>query len=60
MEMRPRPEWIGRTLMELNLRAKERINVVAVRTVEAVNAMPDMNTCIGAEDVMLVVSQTQV
>ena len=58
--MRPRPEWIGKTLKELNLRAKERINVVAVRTGEAVNAMPDFNTRIGAQDVMLVVSQSQI
>lgn len=59
MEMRPRPEWIGKTLKELNLRMKYRINVVAVRSGDSVNAMPDMNTCIGADDVMLVVSQTE-
>lgn len=57
VEMRPRPEWVGRALKELNLRARERINVVAVRTGDAVNAMPDQNTRIGAEDVMLVVAQ---
>lgn len=59
MEMRPRPEWVGKNLKELNLRARERINVVAVRSGEAVNAMPDMNTVIGADDVMLVVSQNE-
>lgn len=59
MEMRPRPEWVGKQLKELNLRARERINVVAVRSGEAVNAMPDMNTMIGADDVMLVVSQNE-
>ena len=57
MEIRPKPEWIGKPLKELNLRATQRINVVAVRSGETVNAMPDMNTCIGADDVMLVVSQ---
>lgn len=59
MEIRPRPEWVGKTLKELNLRANERINVVAVRSGETVNAMPDMNTMIGADDVMLVVSQNE-
>ena len=59
MEMRPRPEWVGKPLKELNLRTRERINVVAVRSGEAVNAMPDMNTVIGANDVMLVVSQNE-
>jgi len=59
MEMRPRPEWVGKPLKDLNLRTRERINVVAVRSGETVNAMPDMNTVIGADDVMLVVSQNE-
>lgn len=57
MEMRPRPEWVGKTLKELNLRTQYRINVVAVRSGDQVNAMPDMNTRINVDDVMLVVSQ---
>lgn len=59
VEMRPRPEWIGKTLKELDLRRRERINVVAVRSGESVNAMPDLNTCLNAGDVMLVVSQLE-
>lgn len=59
MEMRPRPEWVGKPLKELNLRTRHRINVVAVRSGENVNAMPDMNTVLGAGDVMLVVAQTE-
>ena len=57
MEMHPRPEWVGVPLKELNLRGKHRINVVAVRSGGEVNAMPDPDTVIGADDVMLVVSQ---
>ena len=59
MEMRPRPEWVGVPLKELNLRGKHRINVVAVRSDGEVNAMPDPDTVIGANDVMLVVSQAE-
>ena len=59
MEMRPNPEWVGRTLGELNLRARCRINVVAVRSGESVNAMPDVHTRIQENDVMLVVAQAQ-
>jgi trk system potassium uptake protein TrkA len=59
MEIRPRPVWVGKTLKELNLRALERINVVAVRSGETVNAMPDLNTMVGAVDVMLVVSPNE-
>ena len=57
MEMRPYPEWIGKTLGELNLRARYSINVVAIRSGEDVNAMPDMHTRIEEGNVMLVVSK---
>ena len=60
MEMHPRPEWVGVPLRELNLRGKHRINVVAVRYGGEVNAMPDPDTVLGAEDVMLVVSQGEI
>ena len=59
MEMRPYPEWVGRSLSELNLRASYHINVVAIRSGEHVNAMPDFNTRIQEHDVMLVVSRAK-
>ena len=31
VEMYPKPNWIGKTLRELNLRREEGINVVAIR-----------------------------
>ena len=31
LEIKPRPEWIGKNLIELNLRDKYRVNVVAVK-----------------------------
>lgn len=54
-EIRPKPEWVGKTLMELNMRSKMGINVVAIRTGESLNAMPLPNTAISEEDVLLVV-----
>ena len=59
MEMRPNPEWVGHSLGELNLRGRYQTNVVAVRSGEVVNAMPDQNTRIAADDVMLVVALTE-
>lgn len=59
MEMQPRAEWIGRTLGELQLRQKHRINVVAVRTGDGVNALPNQNTMLSDQDVMLVVTQNE-
>ena len=54
-EIRPKPEWVGKTLMELNMRSKLGINVVAIRTGESLNAMPLPTTAISEEDVLLVV-----
>ena len=54
-EIRPKPEWIGRTLMELGMRNRLGINVVAIRNGEALNAMPQPDTVLREADVMLVV-----
>ena len=54
-EIRPKPEWIGRTLKELAMRSRMDINVVAIRNGDAVNAMPQPETRISEGDVMLVV-----
>ena len=54
-EIRPKPEWIGKTLKELAMRSSLDINVVAIRSGDAVNAMPQPETRISEGDVMLVV-----
>ena len=54
-EIRPKPEWIGKTLKELAMRSKLDINVVAIRNGDSVNAMPQPETRITAGDLMLVV-----
>ena len=54
-EIRPKPEWIGKTLKELAMRSSMDINVVAIRNGDAVNAMPQPETRISEGDVMLVV-----
>lgn len=44
VELNVRPEWIGKSLRELKLREKARINVIAVHTEQevTVNMNPDM------------------
>lgn len=54
-EIRPVAEWVGRPLGEISLRDKYGINVVAIRTGEALNAMPGPTDVLRKEDVMLVV-----
>ena len=58
-EIRPRPEWVGRTLGELSMRAKLGINVVAIRNGDALNAMPQPETALRQDDVMLVVTREE-
>ncbi len=59
MEIRPQAGWLNKPLGELNLRARHQINIVAIRSGDSVNAMPDMNTRIGENDVLLVVAATR-
>jgi len=54
-EIRPKPEWIGKTLKALAMRSNMDINVIAIRNGDAVNAMPQPETRISEGDVMLVV-----
>ena len=54
-EIRPKPEWIGKTLRELAMRSQMDINVVAIRNGDVVNAMPQPETRICEGDLMLVV-----
>lgn len=54
-EIRPKPEWVGKSLMSLNMRSKLGINVVAIRTGDSLNAMPMPDTVLNEEDVLLVV-----
>ena len=58
-EIRPKPEWIGRTLMELGMRNRLGINVVAIRNGEALNAMPQPDTALREDDVLLVVTSEE-
>ena len=54
-EIRPKPEWVGKTLKELAMRSSMEINVVAIRNGDEVNAMPQPETRISEGDLMLVV-----
>lgn len=55
-EILAEPDWVGKTLLELHLRDRMGINVVAIRSGEKTNALPTSQTVIQAGDVMLVVA----
>lgn len=56
LEMEMKPEWVGKTLVELNLRKKYSINVVAVIHGETINTMIDPEKPLQAEEKLIVIA----
>ena len=55
----PAPKnWIGKSLRELNVRAKLGINIIAVKTGEVIDVSPAPDDPIAAEDVMVILGET--
>ena len=58
-EIRPKTEWVGKALMDLALRSRMGVNVIAIRNGEELNAMPQPDTVIRENDVLLVVASEE-
>ena len=56
-EVRPMREWIGKSLEDLSLRSSRGINIIAIKHGEDVDPMPQPETVIREEDVLLVVAR---
>jgi len=55
----PAPKvWIGKTIKELNVRAKMGVNIIAVESGKTTNVAPGADYLIKAEDVMVVLGDT--
>ena len=55
----PAPKsWVGKTLKELNVRAKLGVNIIAVEKGRNFNVSPLADYCIAAEDIMVVLGDT--
>ena len=59
IELDVKPEWVGKNLIELNLRKKYSINVVAIRRNDAVSVDIDPHLPLQAEDKLIVIANTQ-
>ena len=58
VEMEPIPEWIGKTIRELELRTRFGVNVIAVRSdEETIKIPPDIDTPIPADVVMVMLGK---
>ena len=55
----PAPKaWVGKSLKELNVRAKLGVNIIAVEKGRKINVSPAADYRIEAEDVMVVLGDT--
>ena len=58
VEMEPIPEWVGKTIRELELRTRYGVNVIAVRSSEdAIKIPPDIDTPIPSNVVMVMLGK---
>ena len=54
----PAPKsWVGKTLKELNIRAKLGVNIIAVESCGKTNVSPSADYCIQAEDLIVVLGE---
>ena len=59
IELDVKPEWAGKNLIELNLRKKYSINVVALRKGDAVSVDIDPHAALQAEDKLIVIANAE-
>ena len=59
IELNIKPEWLGRNLIELNLRKKYSVNVVAVRSGDAVSVDIDPHEPLRADQKLIVIANTE-
>jgi len=56
----PAPKtWIGKTILELNVRAKLGVNIIAVKNEQTTNVSPSANYQIVAGDIMVVLGDNK-
>ncbi|MBE6968464.1 MAG: TrkA family potassium uptake protein [Ruminococcaceae bacterium] len=59
IELDVKPEWLGKNLIELNLRKKYSVNVVALRKGESVSVDIDPHAPLQADDKLIVIANTE-
>ena len=60
VEMEPVPEWVGKTIRELELRTRYGANVIAVRKDDAIRIPPDIDSPIDTDMIMVVLGSYDV
>jgi trk system potassium uptake protein TrkA len=60
MELDAIPEWVGHSLRELNLRAKNMINVIGIKRDENLNINPDADMPIERNDTLVIIGKNEI
>ena len=59
IELDMKPEWVGKNLIELNLRKKYSVNVVAIHKGDSVSVDIDPHALLEAQDKLIVIANTE-
>ena len=59
LEVKPLPEWVGKSLQESNIRVKYRLNVAAIRTGDAVDVTPAANRVFTEADTVVLMGSSK-
>ena len=59
IELDVKTDWVGKNLIELNLRKKYSINVVAIRKGESVSVDIDPHASLQMDDKLIVIANTE-
>ena len=59
IELDVKPEWVGKNLIQLNLRKKYSVNVVAIRRENMVSVDIDPNSPLRGDDKLIVIANTE-
>lgn len=58
IEISPLLHWIGKSLADLNLPSKHRINIIAIKNGDKINITPNSDYVINEDDTLVVVAST--
>lgn len=53
-------EWVGKNLIELNLRAKYDVNIIAIKRGTKVNVIPAADIPLAADDILMVLGENEI
>lgn len=60
MEVDALPEWVGHSLRGLNLRAKNKINVIGIKRNDQLNINPDADMPIERNDTLVIIGKNEI